>query len=85
MFVSYKNIICTLKWPSLKAKKGKTKNSYFGRIDFRYEFSVYEHLFARKYVMSIFYLPIKFVPVSIFWKKKIGKNVAMFFFEVRPT
>ena len=33
MFVAYKNIVCTLKWPSLKAKIGKMKKSKFGRID----------------------------------------------------
>jgi hypothetical protein len=27
VFVAYKNIVCTLKWPSLKAKIGKTKKS----------------------------------------------------------
>jgi hypothetical protein len=26
VFVSYKNIVCTLKWPSLKAKIGKHEN-----------------------------------------------------------
>jgi hypothetical protein len=33
VFVAYKNIVCTLKWPSLKAKIRKTKKSMFGRID----------------------------------------------------
>jgi hypothetical protein len=33
--VSYKNIVCILKWPSLKAKIGKMKKSKFGRIDSR--------------------------------------------------
>jgi hypothetical protein len=35
VFVAYKNIVCTLKWPSLKAKIEKTKKSKFGRIDSR--------------------------------------------------
>ncbi len=30
---SLKNIVCTLKWPSLKSKNGKMKKSKFGRID----------------------------------------------------
>jgi hypothetical protein len=33
VFVAYKNIVCTLKWASLKAQIGKTKISMFGRID----------------------------------------------------
>ncbi len=33
MFVAYGNIVCTLQWPSLKAKIGKIKKLKFGRID----------------------------------------------------
>jgi hypothetical protein len=33
MFVAYKNIVCILKWPSLKAKIRKTKKSKFVKID----------------------------------------------------
>jgi hypothetical protein len=33
VFVAYKNIVCTLKWPSLKATIGKTKKLKYGRID----------------------------------------------------
>jgi hypothetical protein len=35
VFVAYKNIVCTLKRPSLKAKIGKVKKSKFGKIDSR--------------------------------------------------
>jgi hypothetical protein len=33
VFVAERNIVCTLKWPNLKAKIGKMKKSKFGRID----------------------------------------------------
>ncbi len=33
MFEALENIVFTSKWPSLKAKVGKTKKSKFGRID----------------------------------------------------
>ncbi len=33
MFIAWENIVCTLKWPSLKAKIRKMKKSKFGRID----------------------------------------------------
>ncbi len=35
MFAAYENIVCSLKWISLKAKIGKTKKLKFGRIDSR--------------------------------------------------
>jgi hypothetical protein len=38
VFVAHKNIACTLKWPSLKAKIGKMKKSKFDRIDSRIAF-----------------------------------------------
>jgi hypothetical protein len=33
VFVAKENIVCTLKWPSLKAKFGKTKKSKFYKIE----------------------------------------------------
>jgi hypothetical protein len=35
VFEAKENIVCTLKWPSLIVKIGKTKKSKFGRIYFK--------------------------------------------------
>ncbi len=56
MFVAYENIVCTLKRPSLTAKIGKAKKSWFGRIDSRGQFHQRSTLsfYIRKLCMQLF-------------------------------
>ncbi len=50
-----RNIVCTLKWPSLEVKIGKEKKSKFGRID---SWSIYISIIfkAKKKIVNIIIL-----------------------------
>ncbi len=84
MFVAWENTVCTLKWPSLKAKIGKTKKSKFGRIDssrphtFRTLLSI--NLMLRNFKFNLFIYVIYFdwgcVQISKLYRSKswFGNN-----------
>jgi hypothetical protein len=71
VFVAKENIVCTLKWPSFKAKIGKRKKSKFGRIhswnqNYQCFSEVIEYVFcvlSRKY-KGLFPFPFKGLTVA---------------------